>query len=154
MKTQTLRWNRARRGPATLWRGVLAGLVLLTGPVSPAAVPPEPVPLWPGDVPGETAPVGEEKDLTKPTDGLVAGRRLIRLGQVSVPTLRVSRPPADRDTGAAVLVCPAYLTVEKEADRVAPELRVTESTPPTFLVQTQDDSVRVETSLFYSSRMR
>jgi hypothetical protein len=33
-------------------------------------------------------------------------------------------------------------------------LRVTESTPPTFLVQTQDDSVRVETSLFYSSRMR
>jgi len=224
-----------------------------------------PIPLWPGLAPGDQAPVGEEQDLTKPNEGLVGGRRLIRLGNVSAPTITVYRPPKEKDTGAAVVVCPgggyhilamdlegtevvewlnsvgvtgvllkyrvparpnraryeaplqdaqralgivrhraaewgidprrigvmgfsagahlsavlstsgtertypavdaadqancrpdfvmliypAYLTVEKEADRVAPELKVSTNTPPTFLVQTEDDVIRVETSLFY-----
>lgn len=224
-----------------------------------------PIPLWPGVAPGDQGSVGEEQDLTKPNEGLVAGRRLIRLGNVSAPTITVYRPPKEKDTGAAVVVCPgggyhilamdlegtevvewlnsvgvtgvllkyrvparpnrarheaplqdaqralglvrhraaewgidprrigvmgfsagahlsavlstsgaqrtyppvdaadqascrpdfvmliypAYLTVEKEADRVAPELKVSTNTPPTFLVQTEDDVIRVETSLFY-----
>ncbi len=49
----------------------------------------------------------------------------------------------------AMLIYPAYITVEKEGDRVAPELKVGPATPPTFLVQTQDDGVRVESSIFY-----
>jgi len=48
-----------------------------------------------------------------------------------------------------VLIYPAYLTVKAEGDKLAPEIRVTATTPPTFLVQTEDDQVRVETSLFY-----
>ena len=44
--------------------------------------------------------------MTKPTDQLIAGRRVIRLGNVSKPTLSVFKPAADRDTGASVLVCP------------------------------------------------
>jgi acetyl esterase/lipase len=63
-------------------------------------------PLWPGKAPGESEPVGEEKDTTKDGDNLVAGRRVIRLGNVSQPTLTVYSPPAALNTGAAVLVCP------------------------------------------------
>ena len=53
-----------------------------------------------------------------------------------------------------VLIYPAYLTVKEEGDKVSPELKVTKDTPPTFLVQAEDDSVRVETSLFYYAALR
>lgn len=71
-----------------------------------AAEPPTVIELWPKGAPGEKGEIGEEKDTTKPTDQLVAGRRLIRLGNVSKPTVSFYRPPADKDTGTAVLVCP------------------------------------------------
>lgn len=48
-----------------------------------------------------------------------------------------------------LLIYPAYLTVASEGDKLAPELAVSSNTPPTFLVQTQDDHIRVECSLFY-----
>jgi hypothetical protein len=47
--------------------------------------------LWPGTAPGEKGDIGEEKDTTKPTDDLIAGKRLVRLGNVSKPTLSVFR---------------------------------------------------------------
>src|ERR1044071_2094734 len=53
-----------------------------------------------------------------------------------------------------MLVYPAYLTVKDEGDKVSPELAIGKDTPPTFLVQTEDDSVRVETSLFYYAALR
>lgn len=241
---------------------------LFVAPVSFAAAGPE-IRLWPEKAPGESQPVGEEKDLSKPTDGLVAGRPLIRLGNVSDPTLRVFRPAADRETGAAVLVCPggaynilaldlegtevcewlnqsgitavllkyrvprraglekhvpalqdaqralglvrsraaefgvdprrvgvlgfsagghlaasvstapertyarvdaaddlnlrpdftvliypAYLTLEKEADRIAPELKITANTPPTFITITADDPVRMENAVYYALALK
>lgn len=260
-KTRTGHW----RGPRRAALGFLAGLTLGWGFDLLADPPPKPIPLWSGGAPDETGPIGEEEDITQPTDGLVAGKRLIRLGNVTVPTLTVFRPPPARDCGAAVLVCPggayrilamdlegtevvewlnsrgvtgvllkyrvpmrtgrdrfaaalqdaqralgvvrhrskewgidpsrigaigfsagahlaaalsttydkrtyaprddadsvscrpdftmlvypAYLTVEAEGDAVAPELKITAATPPAFLVQSQDDVVRVETSLFY-----
>jgi acetyl esterase/lipase len=236
--------------------------------VSSRAIASEPskiIELWPNGAPGEKGGIGEERDTTKPTDNLIAGKALIRLGNVSKPTLHIFRPSADKDTGAAVLVCPGggyhilawdlegtevcdwlnsigvrgillkyrvpkrtdrerhaapledaqralglmrhhakdwgidpqrigvlgfsagghlaaalsnsrdertypqvddadkvgcrpdftvliypgYLTVKEEGDKVAPELKVTAETPPTFLVMAQDDSVRVENALFY-----
>jgi acetyl esterase/lipase len=65
-----------------------------------------PVRLWPGDAPGEKGDIGEEKDTSEPGKGLVAGKPLIRLGNVSQPTLTVFRPRKEKDTGAAVVVCP------------------------------------------------
>jgi len=62
--------------------------------------------LWPGTAPGETKDLGKEQDTTKPTDNLVAGKRVIRLGNVSKPTLTIYKPSKSKDTGAAVLVCP------------------------------------------------
>jgi acetyl esterase/lipase len=89
------------------WMLLLATL-LLAGRM--AAAEPLTMPLWPGEPPlpaGSTpAPEGQEKDLSKPNDGRIAGRTVIRLGNVRTPTLTVHRPPADRDTGAAVLICP------------------------------------------------
>lgn len=50
----------------------------------------------------------------------------------------------------ALLIYPAYLAIKKPQGFVlAPELHVTPQTPPTFLVQAEDDPVHVENSLFY-----
>src|SRR4051812_5813961 len=63
-------------------------------------------PLWPGTAPGETNKLGEEKDMTKATDGKIANRTVIRLGNVSTPTLTIYHASKDKDTGATVVVCP------------------------------------------------
>jgi acetyl esterase/lipase len=62
--------------------------------------------LWPGDAPGEKAGLGEEREVTKPTDPLIAGRPVVRIGNVSVPTITLYRAPADKATGTAVVVFP------------------------------------------------
>ena len=85
----------------------LAGLLALSTAVNAtSAETPGPISLWPGSAPGDPGNLGEEKDTSKPTDNLIAGKPLIRLGNVSQPTITVYRPPANKDTGAAVLVCP------------------------------------------------
>ena len=230
----------------------------------------KPVDLWPNGVPGEKGDIGEEKDMTKPTENLVAGKRLIRLGNVTKPTITIYKPAADKDTGAAVVVCPgggysilaldlegtevcewlnsigvtgillkyrvpkraglekhtaplqdaqravglvrhrakefgldpqrigilgfsagghlaaaastiyetrgypviddadavscrpdftiliypAYLSVKEDGDKISPELKLTEKTPPTFMVMAADDPVRIENVLFYSLALK
>ena len=230
----------------------------------------KPIELWPAAAPGEKGDIGEEKDISKPNEGLVAGKPLIRLGNVSKPTLTIYKPSADKDTGAAVLVCPgggysilaldlegtevcewlnsigvtgillkyrvpsraglekhtaalqdaqramglvrhragvfgidparigilgfsagghlsaaasvlydqraypkvdesdsvscrpdftvlvypAYLTVKEAGDKISPELKLNEQTPPTFIVMAADDGVRVETALFYTLALK
>jgi acetyl esterase/lipase len=219
--------------------------------------------LWPGDAPGEKSLAEPEIDKTAAKDGLVAGKPVIRLGNVSTPTLLVYKPTAAKDTGAAVvvfpgggysilamdlegsevcewlnslgvtavlvkyrvpartnrylpplqdaqravsitrnrakawgidphrvgvmgfsagghlaanisnnfetraydpideadrenirpdfamLIYPAYLTEKNQGDKIASEITISAHTPPTFLVQAEDDGVRVENSLFY-----
>ena len=46
-----------------------------------------------------------------------------------------------------ILIYPAYLSGENFS--IAPELNVDGNTPPTILIQTQDDSSHVNSSLFY-----
>lgn len=53
-----------------------------------------------------------------------------------------------------ILIYPAYLTVRQEGDKISPELTITGNTPPTFLVQTEHDGVRVENSLFYYAALK
>lgn len=71
-----------------------------------AAEPAIELPLWPGMAPGDKGDLGPERDQTKATDNLVAGKKLIRLGDVSKPSIAVYQPPADKKTGTAVIVCP------------------------------------------------
>ncbi len=247
-----------------------AFLVLALTSAVVTAEPGAPIPLWPEQAPGEKGDIGAEIDTSKPTDKEVGGRRLIRLGNVSQPTLTIFSPPKDKDTGAAVIVCPgggynilaldlegsevcewlnsigvtgvllkyrvpkraglekhtaalqdaqravgvvrsraaelgldpkrigilgfsagahlaatasnnyekrtyppidaadeascrpdfslliypAYLTIKDQADKIAPELPVNAQTPPTFIVMTQDDGIRVETAMFYSLALK
>jgi acetyl esterase/lipase len=63
------------------------------------------IPVWPGAAPGAPANPAPEKDTTTAKDNLIAGRPLVRLGNVSVPTLTLYKPQG-KNTGAAVVVFP------------------------------------------------
>lgn len=71
-----------------------------------AAFAAEPIPLWPGVAPGEKGDIGEEKDTTKPDPKVPPEKYVIRLGNVSRPTITVFRPAEGKANGAAVVVCP------------------------------------------------
>ena len=77
--------------------------------------------IWPNGAPGVAANPAPEMDMTKSTDNLIAGKPIIRLGNVSVPTITVYSP-ANRNTGAAVVVFPggAYriLAIDLEGTEV------------------------------------
>ncbi len=243
----------------------LPGYSQTTGNLFPVLKTGVAISIWPDIVPGEKGIIGEEKDNTKPTDNKVGGKDVIRIGNVSKPTITIYQAPKNKATGAAVIVCPgggysilaldlegtevcewlnsigvtaillkyrvpvreglpryqpplqdaqramglirsnaaklgihptqigimgfsagahlsaalstnydkrtyeavdaadttscrpdfvmlvypAYLTVKEQNDKVAAELTITKNTAPTFLAQTEDDPVRVESSLFY-----
>ncbi len=245
-----------------MFRSVLA--IGAMGAVLQAAVS-EPIRLWPTQPPGETTSLPAEVDTTKPTDRLVNGKRIVRLGNVSDPTITIYSPDPAKNAGAAVIVAPgggysilayelegtevcewlnsigvtgvllkyrvpqrpgrarqdapledaqramgmvrakaaelgidperigmlgfsagahltavlsnhherrtyervdaadevscrpdfalliypAYLAIKEKNNEIAPELPISAKTPPTFLVMTEDDSVRVENALFY-----
>jgi acetyl esterase/lipase len=71
--------------------------------------PPSPshltVPVWPGTAPGSSANPPAEADTTTAKDNLIAGKPLIRLGNVSTPTLTLYKA-SSHNTGAAVVVFP------------------------------------------------
>lgn len=84
----------------------LCALVLLAGAPRLGAAEPVVIDLWPGTPPGPAVELPAEADQTKPSDTLIAGRRIIKLGNVTTPQIAVYRPPAEKDTGAAVVICP------------------------------------------------
>jgi acetyl esterase/lipase len=53
----------------------------------------------------------------------------------------------------SLLIYPAYLVV-KDTDRLAPEMKVTERTPPTFITMALDDPLRIENVLSYAAGLR
>ena len=61
--------------------------------------------VWPGAAPGAPVHPPAETDTTTSKDTLIAGRPLVRLGNVSSPTLTLYAPKA-KNTGAAVVVFP------------------------------------------------
>jgi acetyl esterase/lipase len=63
------------------------------------------LPLWPNGAPGAIANPPAEVDMSKPTDNLIAGKPLVRLGNVSNPTLTLYAPEGTA-TRPAVVVFP------------------------------------------------
>lgn len=234
-----------------------------------ATEPSRTIDLWPQVAPGEKGDLGEERDMTKSSDGLVAGKPVIRLGNISKPIMALFPAPGGSET-PAVLVCPgggynilawdlegsevcdwlnskgvtgvllkyrvpkrpgleryapplqdaqramgllrarakefgidkrrigvlgfsagghlaaalsnnyqertyptvdeadanscrpdftvliypAYLTLKDEGDKIAPELKITSETPPTFIAMAEDDPVRVENALVYGLALK
>lgn len=91
-------------------------VVLVAGLLTPLSAA-EPIPLWPEGVPGEAelklpAETREEKN----KDGIW------RVGNVATPTMQVYPAPADKNTGAAVVVCPGggynILAITHEGEQV------------------------------------
>lgn len=83
---------------------VLLALVFAGSPIVRAE--PVQIPLWPGAAPGETNSIGEERDMTRTNENLVAGKRVIRLGNVSKPDITIYRAADEKASGAAVIVFP------------------------------------------------
>lgn len=76
--------------------------------VVPDAAEPIVMDLWPAEPPGwpERGSTETEIDRTESDDKLIAGRRVIRLGNVTRPQIAVYRPAAERANGTAVVICP------------------------------------------------
>ncbi|QOV89844.1 alpha/beta hydrolase [Humisphaera borealis] len=91
-------------------RFVLVALLTFAGVVTTSraadVAEPQPIAIWPDVAPGEKGDIGPEVDKTKPDPKIPADKYIIRLGDVSKPTITVYKPAADKDTGAAVVVCP------------------------------------------------
>lgn len=73
-----------------------------------ATAAPKTLSLWPGTPPGDKAGAvkGAERDTTKPTDNVVAGKAVIRLGDVSNPSITIFPAAGEGKTAPAVVVCP------------------------------------------------
>ena len=95
----------SRRIDCLVVAGVLVFALGWSAALARAAEEPVILDVWPGKVPGETAgQVGPERDQTPSPQ--VAGRPIRLLTDVSKPTISVYRPAKDKDTGAAVVICP------------------------------------------------
>jgi acetyl esterase/lipase len=68
--------------------------------------PRDPIPLWPGPPPGDPGGLPAEHDTQKPTDTLVGGRTVMKIANVSTPTLTFYAAPADKANGTTVVVFP------------------------------------------------
>jgi len=84
--------------------GISASLLAQT-PAWPPASGHTTLPVWPHRAPGAQPSPGPELDTTTAKDHVVAGKPVIRLGNVSAPTLTLYAPQ-DKNTGAAVVVFP------------------------------------------------
>lgn len=62
--------------------------------------------LWPDQAPGETLTLAPEFDKTTDADDLVAGRRVIRLHNITVPQVAIYKPDPAIDTKTAVVIAP------------------------------------------------
>ena len=61
--------------------------------------------LWPHGAPGAQANSGPEMNTTTAKDRIVAGKPVVRIGNISTPTLTVYAPK-DKNSGAAMVVFP------------------------------------------------
>ena len=106
-----------------LFAAVLAGSASLSAQ-KPVWEPPPAnltLPLWPNGAPGAKPSPPAEIDATTAKDNLIAGKPLVRLGNVSTPTLTLYTPK-DKNTGAAVVVFPGggyhILAIDLEGSEV------------------------------------
>jgi acetyl esterase/lipase len=87
------------------------------------------IPIWPNGAPGAQANPPAEVDTTTDKMGLIAGRRVMRLGNVSTPTITLYRPANTAGTTPAVVVFPgggySILAIDLEGTEVCDWLNST-----------------------------
>jgi len=97
-------WARTGRKPAE--ERIAARRAELARPVTGTLGEPTIWNLWPGKGPGEVKDLPPEFDKTKPSDTLIAGRRIVKLTNVTTPQLAIYKPDPAIDTGTAVVIAP------------------------------------------------
>ena len=102
-----------RRSPHPLLLMIVLTITVSAQTQKPSGWPPgsdhNPIPLWPNGAPGASTAKGPELDTTTGNDHQVAGRAVVRLGNVSSPTITLYLPhsqSAAAADGPAVLVFP------------------------------------------------
>ena len=95
-----LRMRRVLIGAMLLVSCAMAGAQSSGWPVGPEHAV---VTLWPKGAPGVNTTTGPEADTTTADGEKIAGRPVVRLGNVSAPTITVYEPKGTRN-GAAVVV--------------------------------------------------
>jgi acetyl esterase/lipase len=83
------------------WLSVFVGLLLALP--AQCADEPQVLPIWPGTVPGDYGKTGPER-VRAPDEAPTKDAKWIT--GVTKPTITVFRPPADKHTGTAIVVCP------------------------------------------------
>lgn len=68
--------------------------------------PVEPIQLWQTTPPGKIAAKGQERDTSDESSRKVEGRWVVRLGDISSPSVTIHPAPAHKNTGTTVVVCP------------------------------------------------
>jgi acetyl esterase/lipase len=80
------------------------------------------IPIWPNGAPGAAANLPAEVDTTTEKMGLIAGRRVARLGNVSTPTITLYKPANAAGPAPAVVVFPGggynILAIDLEGSEV------------------------------------
>src|SRR3954466_11492930 len=84
----------------------LTALLLAQTAFTSFAAAPKVIDLWPAAAPGDKGDLPPEKNTSEPGKGLVAGKPIIRLGNVSKPSITIMKPAPEKDTGASVIICP------------------------------------------------
>lgn len=87
------------------------------------AADPDVLNVWPGKPPGEVKELPPEENIARPDDKPVGDRQIIKLTNVSTPTISIYRPAPEANTGTAVIVCPGgghrILAFDHEGTEVA-----------------------------------
>lgn len=100
----------------------LLGAIAFAVSTSTWAAEPTVVNVWPGKAPGEVKELPPEQDINKPTDKLIGGRKIIKLANVSTPTLTIYGSTTGKPR-PAVIVCPGgghyILAMDLEGTEVA-----------------------------------
>ncbi|MSU36318.1 MAG: alpha/beta hydrolase [Pedosphaera sp.] len=86
---------------AAPWISVFFGFLLVC-PIQ-GAEEPRVLPVWPGTVPGDYGRIGPER-VRAPSEAPTKNAKWIT--NVTKPTITIFRPAKDKDTGAAILICP------------------------------------------------
>ena len=87
-------------------RALLAIAVSLFAMGEASGNPDKIIDIWPDRPPGDERILEVERDMTEESDPLIAGRRIMKLGNVTVPQAHVYLPAEAVRTGSAVVVCP------------------------------------------------
>jgi len=78
--------------------------------------------LWPRGAPGPKTATGPEHNVTTSSDKLVAGRAVMRIGNVIDPAITLYAAPGEHNSGAGVVVFPGggyqYLAIDLEGTEV------------------------------------